>query len=114
MGKVYRIHCLEYIAETGLIRNGAKVPSDLFKFASEEDGDPDIILEYNGEIEEEKQKAFDWLKSKRNTCERVQVFHGVVYQIKAYSIEMITESDDGDYLDREILDVALDENSGKE
>ena len=42
------------------------------------------------------------------------MFHGVVYQIKAYSIEMITESDDGDYLDREILDVALDENSGKE
>ncbi len=110
MGRVYKIYGLKYVAETGLIKAGAKQPEELYNFASQRDGDPDIVLDLSeeSEINLAKEKALEWLKEKKNTCEPIQSFAGRFYRVTAYDVEMITEDDDGEYLDTEILAVAED------
>lgn len=104
--KVNKIRLLEMNAETGLIKNGAKKPANLFDYALNTEPTEIKKLELNDDNLKEARK---WLSSKKNTCERTEGYSGAYYKVTAYAIEYLEENEDGDFVDGSDYDSADDE-----
>lgn len=105
--KANTIRLLEMKAETGLIRYGAKKPTNFFHYAMDDENPTEIKkMELNDNNLEEARK---WLSSKKNTCERTEGYSGAYYTVTAYAIEYLEENEDGDFVDGSDYDSAEDE-----
>lgn len=100
------IRLMHYQKDTGLIKSGAKAPSNYFDFAFD-DSSPEEIKKYS--IDEKEQALADLAKY-TSTCEVMEGFAGSYYSVNAYALEFYEEDEDGDYIDGSDFEPASEED----